>query len=126
MILSDVWARGTLESLKRKGNGQVITAEQVFAELRQERDRLRDQLADARKQIAVLEHRLSIYEATGGHDRLVNMTEAAQMLKVHASTISRWVAAGHFKLYHDSGAKPLIYASSLIRPEPKKRGRKKP
>lgn len=120
----DKWAKGTRESLERQGNGQVVTAGQRLASLRQENQRLTMLLEEARDQIAALTRELESYRVANIGDRLVNMTEAASMLKVHPSTISRWVAAGHFRTYGDAGKKPLIWASSLVRPERKKRRRK--
>lgn len=123
---SNEWARGTIASLVRrsKGEGPRITTQQLIADLRAENARLADQLADARAIIARLEQTLAVYEATSGQDRLLNITEAARLLQVHPSSVSRWVAAGHFKLYTQAGKKPLIYESSLHRPSPKRRGRK--
>lgn len=120
----DHWAAGTITALERQRNGQVITVQQLMADLRVETQRLRDQLADARAQIAALEQKLAVYEATAGRDELLTQTEAARRLAVHPSTISRWVAAGHFQTYAGAGKKPLIYASSLHRPARKKRGRR--
>lgn len=122
-IRLDKWAKGTRESLERQGNGQVVTAGQRLASLRQENQRLASLLAEARDQVAALTRELESYRVASAGDRLVNMTEAASILKVHPSTISRWVAAGHFHTYGEAGKKPLIWASSLVRPPKKRRGK---
>lgn len=120
------WASGTVESLKRQqqGVGRGLTPQQVMQDLRAANQRLIDQLADARDEIADLQRKLAVYEATAGRDELVTQTEAARRLHVHPGTVSRWVAAGHFQLYTAAGKKPLIYASSLHKPRRKARGRK--
>lgn len=120
------WASGTVESLKRQQQGvsKGLTPQQRINDLIDERNRLQQQLQEARDEIAALQQKLAVYDATAGRDELVTQSEAARRLHVHPGTISRWVAAGHFQLYHDAGKKPLIYASSLHKPKRKTRGRK--
>lgn len=123
---NDVWARGTVVALDRQqqGVGRGLTPQQRIKDLMTERQRLQDELQDARRQIADLTRQLDAYKVAAGHEPLVTQTEAARQLGVHPSQISRWVAAGHFQTYKAAGKKPLIYASSLQRPARKKRGKK--
>ncbi len=128
MAVSKAWGDGTIAALMRRqrGDGPRLTVQQVLADLRDENARLRDKLNDAHHEIERLRHKLAVLEATAGRDELISQAEAARRMQVNPSTISRWVAAGHLQLHRPPGSKrPMIYASSLVRPPTKKRGRRK-
>jgi predicted DNA-binding protein (UPF0251 family) len=117
MVDTVIWARGTLAALERvNGSSGTITPAQTFASLEQENARLRHQIELQARRIRELE------ALNAQPQDLVTMSRAAEIMAVHPSTITRWVAAGHFQMRSIGGRKhPMIVASSLHRPARKQR-----
>lgn len=124
MVAMQTWAQGTVAALDRQNgpaaNG-ITTPAQTLASLQQELAQTRHLLDLARERIRELEAGLSDTPP----EELVTLSRAAEIMAVHPSTITRWVAAGHFELRSIGGRKhPMIVRSSLHRPKRKKRSRK--
>lgn len=123
MIPTKAWARGTVAALERQRNGQVVTPAQHRGSLEQENEILRQRLAEARETIRDLEAQLSRIEPDTERLRLISQSEAATLLNVHPSTISRWVKDGKCRTYRVRGRlKPMIDPDTL--PHPRTRGRR--
>lgn len=107
---------------KRIGRAMAIQVERVndraSVDLETEVARLRQQLAEAQRQIAVLRERVAADEADGpiivnGRPAL-SARQAAARVGVSLATVSRYLTSGHWQGSQDLSGRWFVYADQSL------------
>lgn len=110
---------------KRIGRAMAIQVERVndraSVDLEAEVARLRQQLAEAQRQIAGLRERVAAFEAEADGPIIVNgrpalsARQAAARVGVSLATVSRYLTSGHWQGSQDLSGRWFVYADQALR-----------